>query len=105
MIPSIRDGIAKGTPIAGLALVEAVWARMCEGTREDGSNIKPNDPFWNNLQICANLSKENPTVWLEMRQIYGDLAHNSTFVDMFANWLSMIWDDGLEATLKVYLSA
>ena len=68
-------------------------------------NIKPNDPFWNNLQICANLSKENPTVWLEMRQIYGDLAHNSTFVDMFANWLSMIWDDGLEATLKVYLSA
>ena len=105
VIPSIRDGIAKGTPIAGLALVEAVWARMCEGTREDGSNIEPNDPFWNNLQICANLSKENPAVWLEMRQIYGDLAHNSTFVDMFANWLSMIWDDGLEATLKVYLSA
>ena len=43
--PIIRDALSVGAPIDGLALVEALWARMCAGTREDGSVIAPNDPF------------------------------------------------------------
>ena len=42
VIPSIKDGLNAGTPIVGLALVEAAWARMCAGTRENGSSIAPN---------------------------------------------------------------
>ena len=37
ILPSIRDGLATGKSVEGLALVEAAWARMCEGTRENGS--------------------------------------------------------------------
>ena len=43
LIPSIRDGLANATPIDGLALIQASWARMCEGTREDGTLIEPNN--------------------------------------------------------------
>lgn len=104
VIPSIQDGIAKGTPINGLALVEAAWARMCESTRENGSQIEPNDPFWNDLNARAKMAMDNPGVWLEMRHIYGDLADNAEFSDIFSHWLAMIWEEGLEAALKSYLA-
>ena len=32
VIPSIHDALRTGSSISGLALVEAAWARMCEGT-------------------------------------------------------------------------
>jgi mannitol 2-dehydrogenase len=103
VIPSIRDGLANGSPIEGLALVEAAWARMCEGTREDGSKIEPNDPNWDELNAKALEAREKPMIWLEMRQIYGDLADEPRFADSFARWLSLIWDEGLEAAIATYL--
>jgi len=105
ILPSIREGLANGTPTQGLALVEAAWARMCEGTREDGSKIKPNDPFWLDLNAKAKEARHNPRQWLGMHQIYGDLADESQFTDSFAHWLGLIWTDGLEAAISSYLDA
>ncbi|MCK8464064.1 mannitol dehydrogenase family protein [Aliiroseovarius sp. S1339] len=103
VIPTIREGLAAGTPIDGLALVEAAWARMCEGTREDGSQIEPNDPFWDELQTVASAAKSNPMIWLEQRRYYGDLASVSRFAAAFSKWLRIIWADGIEAAIEVYL--
>ena len=103
VIPSIRDGLAQGTPIEGLALVEAIWARMCEGTREDTSGIEPNDPVWEMLNEKANEARNSPLVWIEMRQIYGDLADDHRFARSFETWLELIWDKGLEVALETYL--
>ncbi|MEJ6397740.1 mannitol dehydrogenase family protein [Yoonia sp. 208BN28-4] len=104
VIPSIRDGLKAGISVTGLALVEAQWARMCAGTREDGSEIAPNDPFWDDLNAAALAAKDDPSVWLEQRQFYGDLADQPAFADAFSKWLNMIWDQGLEATLQTYLN-
>lgn len=103
VIPSIRDGIAKQTPIAGLALSEALWARMCAGTREDGTEIAPNDPHWDTLHPVALAAKDAPQRWLEQREYYGDLAENSAFATMFADWLKLIWDQGVETAITRYL--
>jgi len=103
VIPSIREGLANGTPVEGLALVEAAWARMCEGTREDGSKIEPNDPFWEDLNAKASEARKDPRVWLEMRQIYGDLADEPRFANSFIQWFNMIWDEGLETAIATYL--
>ena len=103
VIPSIRDGLAQGRPIEGLALVEATWARMCEGTREDGSTIEPNDPFWDGLTAKAKDARDKPLVWLEMRHIYGDLAGDPQFSRSFETWLDLIWNEGLETSLETYL--
>lgn len=103
LIPSIRDGLAAGTPIAGLALAEAAWARMCAGTRKDGSTIAPNDPFWDDLQMAAMAAKTDPQAWLEQRQFYGDLADNPRFSDAFVRSLRMIWAQGMEAAITAYL--
>lgn len=103
ILPSIRDGLANGTPIEGLALVEAAWARMCFGTRVDGSVINPNDPNWSDLQTKAQEARSDPRIWLDMQQIYGSLRDESSFSRSFSNWLNMIWDQGLEAAILTYL--
>ena len=103
VLPSIRDGLATGTSISGLALVEAAWARMCQGQREDGSIIIANDPYWTDLQEQAKMAKETPSIWLEMRNIYGNLGENQEFLQKFSYWLEAIYDKGIEACLDEYL--
>lgn len=103
IIPTIRDGLNAGTPIGGLALVEAAWARMCEGTREDGSIIEPNDPFWDQLTETAKATKSNPRAWIEMRNIFGDLADHARFADAFEHWLNKIYQVGVESAIDEYL--
>jgi mannitol 2-dehydrogenase len=102
VLPILRDALAAGTPVTGLALVEALWARMCAGTREDGSPIAPNDPQWEALTACARTACARPAAWLEQRRIYGDLATATAFRDHFSDWLTRLWTDGLAPTLDSY---
>jgi mannitol 2-dehydrogenase len=90
--------------IQGLALIEAIWARMCYGTREDGSLIESNDPNWDNLKSVAKEAKTNPKRWIEQRIYDKKISTNSDFLVAFDRWLLMIWSDGLSATIKYYLS-
>ena len=105
VLPILRDGLETGAPVEGLALVEALWARMCEGTREDGSVIEPNDPFWDTLQAAARAARHHPRVWLEQRQWYGDLVEATRFAGAFERWLDRIWSHGCEAALQAYTTA
>ncbi|CAG0878817.1 unnamed protein product [Cyprideis torosa] len=96
ILPTIRDGLKAGTSIQGLAFVEAAWARMCEGTREDNSLIEPNDPLWSDLTKQAKAAKTRPLTWLEMRNIYADLANDTRFADAFEHWLNRIYNADLD---------
>ncbi len=103
ILPTLRDALGKGDPIDGLVLSQALWARMCEGTREDGSTIAPNDPIWESLTAAAKAAKSTPSAWLDQRDLYGDLADHTHFQESFAHWLSMVWSDGVETALLAYL--
>jgi mannitol 2-dehydrogenase len=103
LMPVIIEALAAGTPYRGLALAEALWARMCFGTREDGSVIAPNDPFWEDLTAAAKAARDAPEVWLAQRQYYGDLARHDGFSAAFADALQRIWRDGTEAAISAYL--
>jgi mannitol 2-dehydrogenase len=102
VLPILRDALAAGGPFDGLALVEALWARMCAATREDGTEIKPNDPAWDLLTETAIRARSQPRVWLDMHQIYGDLGDNAGFEAAFSQWLKVIWNDGTRAALHAY---
>ncbi|GLT07933.1 mannitol 2-dehydrogenase [Sulfitobacter porphyrae] len=105
VLPLVRRALAGGLPLDGLALVEACWARMCEGTREDGSVIEPNDPMWDKLTETAKAARDRPAVWLEMTGIYGDLAGQEAFSQRFEHWLRLIWQQGVRSALKEYCTA
>ncbi len=103
VIPVIRDALVADGQIEGLALSQAIWARMCEGTREDGSVIAANDPIWDDLCRAARAAQHNPEIWFQQRNIYGDLGQNQRFASEFANWLTHIWEHGTRSALRQYL--
>lgn len=103
LLPIVRDALAAGASIEGLALVEAFWARMCAGTRENGQQIAPNDPDWDALSATAKQAKDTPAIWLKQTQYYGDLGQDTQFSAAFEKWLNRVWTDGARATIAAYL--
>lgn len=104
ILPVIRDGLRKGTPVDGLALVSALWAHYCTGRRMDGSEIAPNDPLWPELTAAAQAALSRPEAWLERVHIYGDLKDAPRFAQAFADWHRMVRTDGVDAALSRYLA-
>lgn len=105
LMASVNDSLQQGTGASGLALVSAIWARYCQGLREDGSEIMPNDPQWSALHERALRAKSEPIVWLENASIYGDLANNIEFSEAFCQWLDIINTQGLRMALQAFLPA
>lgn len=104
ILPILREGLATNSPIQGISLVEAIWARMCAGQREDGSVIEPNDINWNLLNETALSARTRPQAWLEQHQIYGALGKELRFSETFTTWLNLIWSQGTEAALEKYIA-
>ncbi|ABF63159.1 Mannitol dehydrogenase-like protein [Ruegeria sp. TM1040] len=102
ILPILRDALAARGPVDGLALVEALWARMCAGLREDGTEIEANDPNWPQLQQAAQAARTAPEVWLAQSEYYGDLAQETHFADRFCHWHALIWSKGTREALRSY---
>lgn len=102
VLPILRDALAAGGAIDGLCLVEALWARMCAGIREDATIIEPNDPQWNRLNATSLATRTSAKAWLNQTEIYGDLAQDARFCHVFEYWLSCVWRDGCGVSLKAY---
>ena len=104
IIPSIKDNIAKGRDVSGLALESALWCRYCLGETDSGKTIEDNDPSWDRLTAQAKAARDNPSAWLEMTDIYGSLKDEPRFAEPFADWLRMLYTKGTKATLESYLA-
>nr|WP_287434754.1 mannitol dehydrogenase family protein [Maritimibacter sp.] len=105
IVPVIRDAIAKGASISGLALESALWCRYCAAIDESGRAIAPNDPNWDTLVRVAQAAKDNPQAWLDQEAVYGAVGSDPGFSAAFAHWLDMLWSRGTVATLEHYLAA
>jgi mannitol 2-dehydrogenase len=103
VLPTVRDAVAKGASVHGLALVQAAWACMCAGVREDGTLIAPNDPFWDALVASADEARDVPQRWLMQEHLYGDLAQDPVFSKSFGRWLKMIYKNGIVSAIQHYL--
>ncbi|WP_284164195.1 mannitol dehydrogenase family protein [Frigidibacter sp. SD6-1] len=103
ILPSLRDALAAGGSIEGLALVSALWCRYCHGQTDSGAPIAPNDPSWARLTDLAKAARVRPEAWLGIAEIYGDLGHNTPFATAFARALDHIWKAGVRSTLERYL--
>ena len=103
VVPTIRDRLAEGGSLGGLALESALWCRYCAGEDEAGGTIAPNDPEWERLVPLARAARDEPVRWLELDAVYGDVAGAAPFREAFASALSMLWSRGTAATLQAYL--
>ncbi len=106
IIPVIQANLERGhSDLRGLATVSALWCRYCQGTTESGQVIEPNDSLWDRLHEKALSAIENPIVWLEMEDIYGDCGKNRLFVHHFTEALQTMQKEGVEAALKKYVES
>jgi mannitol 2-dehydrogenase len=105
IVPSVRDRLAGGGGVEGLALASALWCRYCAGTTDSGRAIAPNDPAWDSLTARATEARADPRAWLAMREVYGDVADAAPFREAFARHLAALWADGTDAVLRCYLGA
>lgn len=104
IVPSIRDALAAGGSIEGLALVSALWCRYCAGIEDDGTVIPPNDPNWDRLQPLALAAKAKPQAWLDgLASVYGEVASDPRFAAAFGRWLPRLWAEGTAACLSAYI--
>jgi len=103
VLPIIQEALTSGGPVDGLALVEALWARMCAGRREDGTAIAPNDPQWDMLNETALKARERPVIWLERITGFAELAGNTRFAKTFERSLSQLWETGTRHVLSNHL--
>lgn len=103
IVPSIRDALAAGGSVEGLALVSALWCRYCYGHTDNGTPIPPNDPDWEALVARSKAAKERPAAWLEMTTVYGDLGNDGRFIAPFRRHLDQLWTVGTQQTIREFL--
>lgn len=103
ILPTIAARLRAGQPVDGLALEVALWCRYCAGTDENGGRITIDDIAAERLTRQALAARADPSAWLSMHDIFGDLGANASFAGAFAAALGALWSDGVEATLARYL--
>jgi mannitol 2-dehydrogenase len=104
IIPTIADRLKAGKGIEGLALESALWCRYCFGTTDTGAVTEPNDPNWERMTGTAKAAKADPSAWLGMSDIYGDVGKSPVFAEAFSRQLKALWKDGTRATVERYLA-
>ncbi|WP_152044591.1 mannitol dehydrogenase family protein [Aureimonas psammosilenae] len=103
ILPSTRDRLARNEDVVGLSLVSALWCRYLAGTSDSGAPIEIADVNRDRLHEAAVKAQSNPQAFLELRDIFGDLADNNLFKRRFAHALSSLYSKGTRATLEAYL--
>ncbi|NVP55529.1 mannitol dehydrogenase family protein [Mycoplana rhizolycopersici] len=103
ILPSTADRLRRGEDVIGLSLVSALWCRYFAGTSDSGKAIVFNDASAERLQAAALKAKDDPTAFLALSDIFGEVAASELFRRRFAHALQTLWDRGTRATLRLYL--
>jgi mannitol 2-dehydrogenase len=100
ILPVIRQQLAAGRPFTRAAAVVASWARYAEGTDENGEPHQMDDALAPQLQAAARRQGGHPTAFLEdNRGVFGDLADDSRFTQVFSSILTSLREHGVRRTL------
>jgi mannitol 2-dehydrogenase len=103
ILPSTRDRLRAGADVTGLALETALWCRYCAAITDAGAPIEVQDENAARLTPAARAAKDDPSVFLELRDIFGDLADAPVFRNRFETALVCLWRDGTRSILQQYL--
>jgi mannitol 2-dehydrogenase len=100
LLPVVRQQLATDGDIHRAALVVASWARYAEGVDEQGEPIQVVDRKRDPLMAAAARQREDPTAFLQDRDLFGDLADDARFVAAYTAALDSLHTRGARATLE-----
>jgi mannitol 2-dehydrogenase len=101
LLPVIRHQLAAGGPVTRSAAVVASWARYAEGTDENGERYEIVDTLAPQLQAAARRAGRHPAAFLaDNRAVFGDLADEPRFVQVYSSILTALREHGVRSTLE-----
>jgi mannitol 2-dehydrogenase len=103
LLPVINDNLASDGSVRLAATTVASWARYAEGTDEWGKPYEVVDQLADSLIPIARSQYENPTAFIEIAAVFGDLAHQPRFVQAYSWALDSLHRKGARATLEALL--
>ncbi|MDO9414981.1 mannitol dehydrogenase family protein [Pararhizobium sp.] len=104
ILPSTADRLRQGEDVVGLALVSALWCRYFAGKTDSGKDIVFNDASADRLHAAALKAKDDPSAFLALSDIFGEVAKSELFARRFAHALKLLWEKGTRETLTLYLN-
>ena len=99
LVPVIRAQLATGGEIQRSAAVVASWARYAEGRDERGEAICVVDRLKDELMAIAARNHDQPTAFIENRELFGDLAEVPRFREAYLDALERLHRHGARVTL------
>lgn len=103
ILPIITERLQKSLSIAGLALEVALWCRYCRGIDETGKAIFVDDERADPLRAAAQRASLQPTEFLDLDCVFGDLGRNNAFRREFASASVRLDAIGVRQTLDEYV--
>ena len=99
LLPVVREQLARDGDVRLSAAIVASWARYAEGVDEHGDPITVVDRLADTLVPIARSQRENPTAFLENRDVFGDLVDDARFVGPYLQTLQSLHELGSRTTL------
>jgi mannitol 2-dehydrogenase len=103
ILPAIRDALGRCQPVEGLALELALWCHYCRSAGEASKVPALSDPLSARLKEGGRDATRQPRAFLEMREVFHDLAESRELLTTFARWLALIDDQGVRAAIRRYV--
>jgi mannitol 2-dehydrogenase len=100
LLPVINDNLAGDGSVRLAAATVASWARYAEGTNEWGEPFEVVDQLVDSLVPIARTQYDNPTAFIEITAVFGDLAQQPAFVQAYRWALESLHHKGARATLQ-----
>ncbi|GAB4282182.1 MAG: mannitol dehydrogenase family protein [Roseovarius sp.] len=97
VLPTIREALAAGRPVAALALEVALWCRYC-AKAEPLDDIRA--PA---LRRAARATRSDPGAFLALGEVFGALGREPRFAEAFARQIGALWAEGPRAALRACL--
>lgn len=99
ILPGVQDQLAHGRQVQICAAVVASWARYAQGSDEHGAAIDIKDPRKTRLMSAARAESEQPGAFLNLTEIFGDLAAQQPFLSHYLTALDILRRHGARALL------
>ncbi|MDU0289440.1 mannitol dehydrogenase family protein [Saccharothrix longispora] len=98
LLPVVRENLAAGGEVGVAALVVAGWTRYAEGVDDRGEPIEVVDRLREPL-VAAARRHDDPTAFLGLRDVFGDLVDEPRFVAAYTTALAALRDRGARAAV------
>jgi mannitol 2-dehydrogenase len=100
VLPSVREQLERGGPIALLCFTVACWFRYLAGHSELGTAMPLNDPYAERLREHALRGGADAGALLSLRELFGELADQPRFAAQVGDALARLYRDGARAALN-----